>query len=29
VAAHGFDTKYAIHAARLGYQGLELLETVG
>src|SRR6266576_6530328 len=27
VAAHGFDTKYAMHAARLGYQGLELLET--
>jgi hypothetical protein len=27
VAAHGFDTKYAIHAARLGYQGLELLAT--
>jgi hypothetical protein len=27
VDAHGFDTKYAMHAARLGYQGLELLET--
>ncbi len=27
VAAHGFDTKYAMHAARLGYQGLELLDT--
>jgi uncharacterized protein len=27
VAAHGFDTKYAMHAARLGYQGIELLET--
>ncbi|MFN2468017.1 MAG: DNA polymerase beta superfamily protein [Gaiellaceae bacterium] len=27
VAAHGYDTKYAMHAARLGYQGLELLET--
>jgi uncharacterized protein len=27
IAAHGFDTKYAMHAARLGYQGLELLET--
>jgi len=27
VEAHGFDTKYAMHAARLGYQGLELLET--
>lgn len=27
VDAHGFDTKYAMHAARLGYQGIELLET--
>ena len=27
VDAYGFDTKYAMHAARLGYQGLELLET--
>jgi hypothetical protein len=27
VEAHGFDTKYAMHAARLGYQGLELLHT--
>jgi uncharacterized protein len=27
VEAHGFDTKYAMHAARLGYQGIELLET--
>src|SRR5580765_6586028 len=27
VEAHGYDTKYAMHAARLGYQGLELLET--
>ena len=27
VQAHGFDTKYAMHAARLGYQGLELLDT--
>jgi predicted nucleotidyltransferase len=27
VDAHGFDTKYAMHAVRLGYQGLELLET--
>jgi predicted nucleotidyltransferase len=27
VEAHGFDTKYAMHAVRLGYQGLELLET--
>lgn len=27
VEAHGFDTKYAMHAARLGYQGVELMET--
>jgi hypothetical protein len=27
VEAHGFDTKYAMHAARLGYQGIELMET--
>src|SRR4029077_12558374 len=27
IAAHGFDTKYAMHAARLGFQGVELLET--
>ena len=27
VEAHGYDTKYAMHAARLGYQGVELLET--
>ena len=27
VESHGFDTKYAMHAARLGYQGLELLES--
>jgi hypothetical protein len=27
VEAHGFDTKYAMHALRLGYQGRELLET--
>ena len=27
VAAHGFDTKYAMHVARLGYQGIELLTT--
>lgn len=27
VEAHGYDTKYAMHAARLGYQGLELLES--
>jgi hypothetical protein len=26
VEPHGYDTKYAMHAARLGYQGLELLE---
>ncbi len=27
VEAHGFDTKYAMHALRLGYQGLELLQS--
>jgi hypothetical protein len=27
VEAHGFDTKYAMHALRLGYQGLELLQA--
>jgi hypothetical protein len=27
VAAHGFDTKFAAHMVRLGYQGVELLET--
>ena len=27
VDAHGFDTKYAMHALRLGYQGVELLQT--
>ena len=27
VEAHGFDTKYAMHAVRLGYQGIELLQT--
>src|SRR6185312_26759 len=27
VTAHGYDTKYAMHAARLGFQGVELLET--
>jgi len=27
IEAHGFDTKYAMHALRLGYQGVELLET--
>jgi predicted nucleotidyltransferase len=26
VEAHGYDTKYAMHAARLGYQGIELLQ---
>lgn len=26
VEAHGYDTKYAMHAARLGDQGVELLE---
>ena len=27
VEEHGFDTKYAGHIIRLGYQGIELLET--
>ncbi|MGY1695835.1 MULTISPECIES: nucleotidyltransferase domain-containing protein [unclassified Geodermatophilus] len=27
VAAHGFDVKYAMHALRLGLQGVELLTT--
>lgn len=27
VAVHGFDTKYAMHALRLGMQGVELLST--
>jgi uncharacterized protein len=27
VAAHGYDTKYAMHALRLGLQGVELLTT--
>lgn len=27
IAAHGFDTKYAMHVARLGLQGVELLST--
>ncbi len=27
VAVHGFDTKYAMHALRLGLQGVELLTT--
>ena len=29
VAAHGYDTKFAMHAARLGYQGRELVTTGG
>jgi hypothetical protein len=27
IAAHGYDTKYAMHALRLGVQGVELLTT--
>lgn len=27
IAQHGYDTKYAMHAARLGFQCIELLET--
>lgn len=27
VEAHGFDTKYAMHAMRLGFQGVEFLKT--
>ena len=27
IAAHGYDTKYAMHALRLGLQGIELLTT--
>lgn len=27
IAEHGYDTKFAMHAARLGYQGIELLRT--
>jgi len=27
IEAHGFDTKYAMHCARLGFQSLELLDT--
>jgi hypothetical protein len=27
VAEHGYDTKYAMHALRLGAQGVELLTT--
>jgi hypothetical protein len=29
IAAHGYDTKFAMHAARLGYQGCELITTGG
>jgi len=27
IAAHGFDTKYAMHVVRLGRQGIELMDT--
>lgn len=27
VHTHGYDTKFAMHAARLGYQGIELMTT--
>jgi hypothetical protein len=27
VAVHGYDTKYAMHALRLGLQGVELLSS--
>jgi uncharacterized protein len=27
IAEHGYDTKYAMHAARLGFQCIELLST--
>jgi uncharacterized protein len=27
IEAHGFDTKYAMHVARLGLQGIELMST--
>lgn len=27
IAAHGYDTKYAMHCARLGFQGIELVTT--
>src|SRR5512132_1403155 len=27
IEAHGFDTKYAMHAVRLGFQGIELMTT--
>jgi predicted nucleotidyltransferase len=26
-ATHGYDTKFAMHALRIGYQGIELLQT--
>ena len=29
VHSHGFDTKFAMHALRLGYQGIELMKTGG
>lgn len=29
IAVHGYDTKYAMHALRLGVQGVELLTTAG
>ena len=27
ISEHGYGTKYAMHAARLGFQGVELLQT--
>ena len=27
IQEHGYDTKFAMHAVRLGYQGIEYLET--
>jgi predicted nucleotidyltransferase len=27
IAKHGYDTKFAMHAMRLGYQGIELMNT--
>ena len=27
IAAHGYDTKFAMHCARLGFQGVELVTT--
>ncbi len=29
ISEHGYDTKYAMHCARLGFQCLELLDTSG